>query len=66
MARSAEPLIEIREAGAEKFELTVSYDGQRFDCGNYLSRAAAQQAGRLFVARKEGESAGRRKAPRRK
>ena len=66
MARSVEPAIEIREAGPQKFELTVIYDGQSFECGNYLSRAAAQQAGRLFVARKDGEQAGRKKAPRRK
>ncbi len=58
--------IEIREAGPQKFELAVTYDGQRFDCGNYLNRAAAQKAGKLFVARKDGEQAGRRKSPRRK
>ncbi|GGF35152.1 hypothetical protein GCM10011611_46780 [Aliidongia dinghuensis] len=58
--------IEIREAGPQKFELSVTFDGQRFECGNYLNRAAAQQAGRLFVTRKEGEQAARKKAPRRK
>ncbi|WP_158284516.1 hypothetical protein [Azospirillum sp. TSO35-2] len=32
-------------------------DGQRFDCGRYINRVAAMQAGRLFVQRKEGEAA---------
>ena len=58
--------IDIREVGPQKFELAVTYDGQRFECGNYLNRSAAQQAGRLFVARKEGEQVGRRKSPRKK
>ena len=66
MAREAEATIEIREVGAQNFELAVTFDGRRFACGNYLSRAAAQQAGRLFVARKESEQVGRRKSPRRK
>jgi len=66
MAHRAEPTIEIREVGPQKVELVVTFDGQRFDCGNYLNRAAAQQAARLFVARKEGERAGRKKSPRRK
>jgi hypothetical protein len=58
--------IDIREVGPQKFELAVICDGQRFECGNYLNRAAAQLAGRLFVQRKEGEQAGRKKSPRRK
>jgi hypothetical protein len=66
MARAVEARIDIREVGPQKFELSVTFDGQRFDCGNYLNRAAAHQAGRLFVARKEGEQAGRKKSPRRK
>ncbi len=33
---------------------------------SYLSRAAAMQAGRLFIQRKEGEALGRRGRPRRK
>jgi hypothetical protein len=66
MADREEPKIEIREAGPQKLELTVTFDGQRFDCGNYLNRAAAMQAAKLFVARKEGERAGRKKSPRRK
>jgi hypothetical protein len=66
MAQPVEPKIDIREAGPQKFELAVTFDGQRFECGNYLNRAAAQQAARLFVARKEGERTGRKKSPRRK
>jgi hypothetical protein len=61
-----EATIDIREVGPQKFELAVTYDGQRFDCGNYLNRGAAQQAARLFVQRKEGELAGRKKSPRKK
>jgi UDP-N-acetylmuramyl pentapeptide synthase len=66
MAQPAEPTIDIKEVGPQKFELAVTFDGQRFDCGNYINRAAAQQAARLFVARKEGERTGRKKSPRRK
>jgi hypothetical protein len=66
VARPAEPSIDIREIGPQKFELSVTFDGQVFECGNYLNRAAAQQAGRLFIARKEGERTGRKKTPRRK
>lgn len=66
MAYRPEPTIEIREVGTQKVELVVTFDGQRFECGYYLNRAAAQQAARLFVARKEGERAGRKKSPRRK
>ena len=66
MARPAEPTIDIKETGPGKFELAVTFDGQRFECGNYLTRAAAAQAGRLFVQRKEGEQAGRKKSPRKK
>jgi UDP-N-acetylmuramyl pentapeptide synthase len=66
MARPVAATIDIREVGPQKFELTVTFDGQRFDCGNYLNRAAAQQAARLFVMRKEGERVGQAKSPRRK
>ncbi|MEI9983938.1 MAG: hypothetical protein WDN69_12455 [Aliidongia sp.] len=66
MARPVEAKIDIREVGSENFELSVTFEGQRFECGNYLNRVAAQQAGRLFVARKEGEQAGHKKTPRRK
>jgi hypothetical protein len=66
MAKPTESQIQVEEIAPQKFALTVTYDGQRFDCGSYISRAAAQQAGRLFVTRKEGEQAGRKKSPRRK
>lgn len=66
MTASAKVNIEVAEIGPQKFELVVTYDGQRFACGNYVSRAAAMQAGKLFVARKEGEQAGRQKRPRKK
>lgn len=66
MAGAAEPTIDIREAGPQKFALAVTFDGQRFDCGNYLNRAAAMQAAKLFIARKEGERESRKKSPRRK
>jgi hypothetical protein len=52
--------IQVDEVGPQKFTLTVTFDGQRFECGSYISRAAAMQAGRLFVQRKEGEAAGGR------
>jgi hypothetical protein len=58
--------IQVEELGAQKFSLTVVFDDQRFDCGTYISRAAAMQAGRLFVQRKEGEQAARKKRPKRK
>ncbi len=66
MAQPTEATIDIREVGPQKFQLSVTFEGQRFERGNYLSRAAAHQAGRLFIARKEGERAGRKKTPRRK
>lgn len=66
MGQPAEPAIDIRETAPQKFELAVTFDGQRFECGNYLNRAAAQQAARLFIARKEGEQRGRQKSSRRK
>lgn len=58
--------VSIEEQGPGKFALTVRYGGQEFACGTYLNRAAAAQAGKLFVERKQGEEAGRRKRPRRK
>jgi len=61
-----EPSIQVKEAGPQTFGLVVVFDGQRFDCGTYISRAAAMQAGKLFVQRKEGERAGRKKRPRKK
>ena len=56
----------VSEDGPHKFSLVVVWDGQRFDCGNYISRTAAQLAGRLFVQRKEGEQASGRKRPKKK
>ena len=56
--------IQIDEAGPQNFTLAVTFDGRRFECGSYLSRAAAMQAGRLFVQRKEGEAAGRQRGKR--
>ena len=41
----AESKIEITETGPEKFTLVVLFDGERFECGTYLNRGAAQQAG---------------------
>ncbi|MDR3438868.1 hypothetical protein [Telmatospirillum sp.] len=58
--------IVIDELAPQKFSLRVVFDDRQFDCGTYISRAAAQQAGRLFVARKEGERTGRQKRPQRK
>jgi hypothetical protein len=66
MTRPSAPHIQIDETGSQKFTLVVTVDGQRFECGTYISRAAAQQAGKLFVARKEGEKTGRKKSPRKK
>jgi hypothetical protein len=58
--------IDVEEIGPQKFALTVVFDQQRFDCGTYISRVAALQAGNLFVQRKTGEQAGRQKRPRKK
>lgn len=52
--------IQVEETGPQTFTLTVTFDGQRFECGTYISRPAAMQAGRLFVLRKEGEATGPR------
>jgi hypothetical protein len=59
-----ETRIQVDEIGPQNFALTVIFDGQRFACGTYLNRASAMQAGRLFVERKQGEQAGRKKRPR--
>jgi len=66
MAKAPEGKMEIVEAGPRNFTLTVVWDGQRFDCGTYLDRGSAMQAGKLFLARKEGEAEGRKKRPRKK
>jgi len=57
-------MIKIEEIGPQKFTLKVVFEGQEFDCGNYISRGAAMQAGKLFMERKEGEKQGRKKRPR--
>lgn len=64
--KPAPSAIQVDETGPQTFTLTVTFDGQRFECGNYISRPAAMQAGRLFVERKEGEAAGQRARGRRK
>jgi hypothetical protein len=66
MTGSSDSQIQIDAIGAQKFALVVVFAGQRFECGTYISRAAAQQAGKLFVTRKEGEQVGRKKSPRKK
>jgi hypothetical protein len=66
MAAKPEGDVHIEEVGPQKFTLSVNYNGQRFDCGDYISRGAAMQAGRLFLGRKAGEEAGRLKRPRKK
>ena len=63
---SADHNIDVKEDGPGKFILTVTYNGQNFDCGNYITRPAALQAGRLFVERKQGEEQGRKKRPTKK
>lgn len=52
--------VQVDVVGPQSFTLAVTFDGQRFDCGTYISRVAALQAGRLFVQRKEAEAAGGR------
>ena len=66
MAADPQAVIEVEDLGPQKFSLAVIYDGQRFDCGVYISRAAAMQAGRLFAERKDGERVGQKKRPRKK
>ena len=58
--------IHVEEVGPQKFTMAVTFDGQRFDCGTYISRAAAMLAGRLFVQRKAAEQTGRTKRARKK
>ena len=58
--------IHIEETAPGTFTLAVTFEGRRFECGNYLNRAAAMQAGRLFIQRKEGEAAGQKRRPRKK
>lgn len=61
---SDEPEIRIEQQAPDKFSLNVLFEGRNFDCGNYISRVAALQAGRLFAERKKGEAESRRKRPR--
>jgi hypothetical protein len=56
--------VQVDETGPEKFGLAVTFDGQRFDCGSYRSRAEAQKAGKLFIERKQGEQRSRKSRPR--
>ena len=55
----------VEERGRQAFVLAVVFDGRRFDCGVYVSRAEALKAARLFVQRKQGEQASRGKRQRR-
>ena len=57
--------VEVEERGSQAFALAVVFDGRRFDCGVYVSRAEALKAARLFVQRKQGEQASRGKRRRR-
>jgi hypothetical protein len=61
---SEESAITITETGPQKFSLTVRFGAEQFECGTYISRTAAMQAGKLFVDRKQGEAVGRLKRPR--
>ncbi|MBY0396918.1 MAG: hypothetical protein K2X91_10685 [Thermoleophilia bacterium] len=58
--------LQVDEVAPQNFVLTVTFDGQRFECGSYISRPAALQAGRLFLQRKEAEAAGPRARGRKK
>ena len=60
---SDKPEIKVEEIDTQKFALTVLFEAQSFDCGTYISRMAAMQAGKLFAERKEGEREGRKKRP---
>lgn len=51
--------VEVEERGRNAFALAVVFDGRRFECGIYVSRAEALKAARLFVQRKQGEQASR-------
>jgi hypothetical protein len=56
--------VEVEERGRNAFALAVVFDGRRFECGVYVSRAEALKAARLFVQRKQGEQASRGRRPR--
>ena len=55
--------IEIEQTDPQTFTLAVTFEGQRFDCGNYVNRAEAQKAAKLFVERKQAEQGSRRRLP---
>ena len=55
----------VEERGSKAFALAVVFDGRRFDCGVYVSRAEALKAARLFVQRKQGEQSSRGRRQRR-
>ena len=40
--------IVVDEAGPQNFTLAVMFDGRRFECGSYISRAAAMQRVTFF------------------
>lgn len=60
------PEMLVDQVAPTDFRLTVIFEGERFDCGSYVSRVAALQAGRLFTERKQGEQSSRKKRPRKK
>ena len=66
MSAPAASPIQVTETGPQQFALVVTFDGRRFECGTYINRVAALQAGKLFVERKEGERIGQKKRPRKK
>jgi len=66
VAADRQSKIEVTETAGKAFELTVTFGDRIFHCGSYLDRSSALQAGRLFVARKEGEALGQKKRPRKK
>lgn len=66
MALPARASIQVDEVAPQTFTLAVTFDGQRFDCGTYITRVAALLAGKLFAERKDGERGGRQKRARKK
>lgn len=64
--RTAEREMIIEQVAPTDFRLTVIFDGERFDCGSYVNRVAALQAGQLFAERKKGEKCGQKRRPRKK
>jgi hypothetical protein len=52
-ARPVGPTIDIHEVGAQKFELIVTFDEQRFECTNYLNELRHRRPqGNLWHAKK--------------